>query len=188
MFSNPEQFTSATKSLFASQIPTFHAVGSKTIEGVEKAIALNVAAANASVEQSIAVAKQLSSAKDPQKFLSVAAAQAKLTVENVASYSRHLTDIASGIRAEFTKAAEAYFADTKSMMTALVDKVAQSAPAGSENAVAIFKSAIGNASAGYEQLTTVSKQAVETVEFRVIEATEEFSQDVEKAASKPAKK
>ena len=190
MFSNPEQFNSATKALLEAQIATVHALGSKTIEGVEKAIALNIAVAKASVEQSIAVAKQLSSAKDPQEFFSLTAAQAKPAAEKVASYSRGLTDIASGIRDEFTKTAEAQFADTKSKVTALVDAVTKSAPAGSEQAVALLKSAIDNASAGCEQLTKAAQQAVETVEAQVVNATEQFSQAVEKAApvAKAAKK
>lgn len=188
MFSNSEQFTSATKALFESQIAAFHALSSKTIEGVEKTIALNIGATKASVEKSIAVAKQLSSAKDPQEFFSLTAAQAKPTAEIVASYSRDLTNIASGLRTEFSKTAEAQFVDTKSKITALVDKVTKSAPAGSEQAVAMLKSAIDNAHAGYEQLTTASKQAVETVEAQVVNATEQFSATTENAAPKAAKK
>ena len=187
MFSNPEQFTSATKALFDSQIATFHALGSKTIEGVEKAIALNIGVTKASVKKTIAVAKQLSSAKDLQEF-SLAAAQAKPTAEMVASYSRDLTDIASGLRAEFTKAAEAQFTETKSKITALVDNVTKSAPAGSEQAVAMLKSAIDSAHAGYEQLTTATKQVVETVETQVVNATEQFSATTENAAPKATKK
>jgi phasin family protein len=183
MFSNAEQFTSATKTLFASQIAAFQALSSKTFEGVEKAIALNIAAAKASLKQSSAVAKQLSSAKDPQEFFSLTTAQAKLNAENVASYNRHLTDIVSGIRAEFTKAAETQFADTKSKITTLVDTVTKNAPAGSENTVALMKSAIDNASAGYEQLTKATQQAAETVEAHVIDASEKFSHAVEKTAS-----
>ena len=163
-------------------------MSNKTIEGVEKTIALNLGAAKASVENSIAVAKQLSSAKDPQEFISLTAAQAKPTAEIVASYSRNLTDIASGVRAEFSKAAEAQFSDTKNKITALVDNVTKNAPAGSEQAVAMLKSAIDNASAGYEQLTKVTKQAVETVEVQVINAAEKFSATTENASAKTAKK
>jgi phasin family protein len=188
MFSNSEQFTSATKALFESHIAAVHALSRTTIEGVEKAMALNIAATKASVEKSIADAKQLSSAKDPQEFFSLTAAQAKPTAENLVSYSRHLTDIAAGIRAEFTKAAEAQFADTKSKVTALVENVTKNAPAGSEQAVAFLKSTIDNASAGYEHLTKTSQQAVASVEAHVVEATEQFSEAVEKVAPKAAKK
>jgi len=188
MFSNSEQFTSATKALFESHLAAFHALGRTTIEGVEKAIALNIAATKASVEKSIADAKLLSSAKDPQEFFSLTAAQAKPTAENLASYNRHLTDITTSIRAEFTKAAEAQFADTKSKITALVENVTKNAPAGSEHAVAFLKSSVDTANAGYEHLSKTSQQAVETVEAQVVKATEQFSEAVEKAAPKAAKK
>jgi len=188
MPSNQEQFASATKALFESQITAFHALGTKTFEGIEKAIALNLAATKASLEKSFADAKQLSSAKDPQEFFSLTVTQAKPTAEHLASYNRHLTDIATGIRAELTKAAEAQFSDTKSKVTALVETVTQNAPAGSEHAAALLKSTIDNASAGYEQLTKATQQTVETVEAQVVKATEQFSEAVEKAVPKAAKK
>ena len=49
--------------------------------------------------------------------------------------------------------------------------MSKNAPAGSENAVAILKSAIGNASAGYEQFSKTSKQAVEAIEANLSSAT-----------------
>ena len=52
----------------------------------------------------------------------------------------------------------------------------------------MLKSAIDNASAGYEQLTKVTKQAVETVEVQVINAAEKFSATTENASAKTAKK
>jgi len=188
MSSNQEQFTSATKALLESQIAAFHALGTKTFEGIEKAIALNIAATKASVEKSFADAKQLSSAKDPQEFFSLTVAQAKPTAENLASYNRHLTDIAADLRTEFTKVAEAQFADTKSKITALVDTVTQSAPTGSEHAVAFLKSTIDSASAGYEQLTKATQKTIETVETQVVKATEQLSDAVEKATPKATKK
>jgi len=188
MSSHQELFSSATKALLESQIASFQALSNKIIEGTEKAIALNIAATKASVEKSIAHAKELSSAKDPQEFFSLTAAQAKPNGENLASYNRHLTDIAAEVRGEFTKTAQAHFTDTKSKITALVDAVTKNAPAGSENVVAILKSAIANASAGYEQLTKTTRQTVETIEAQVVEVTEQFSHNVEEAAPKAAKK
>jgi phasin family protein len=185
MFSNSDQLTSATKALFESQIAAFRALSSETIEGVEKTIALNIGATKASVENSIAVAKQLSSAKDPQEFFSLAAAHAKPNAEKVTSYSRDLTDIASGLRAAFSKTAEAQFTETKSKITALVDNVTKSAPAGSEQAVAILKSHIDNASVGVEPQTKATKQ---TVEAQEVNATEQFSPATEDSVPKAVKK
>lgn len=175
MFSASTSFTFATKALFESQIATYHALAGTVVDGVEKAIALNLAATQASVEESIAIAKHLSSVKDPQEFFTLSVAQVKSPVEKMTSYGRHLNDIASGMRDEFTKAAEAQFTDTKDKITALVDDIAKNAPDRTENVAALLKSAIGNASAGYEQLTKATKQAVATVEGHVAKAAEKFS-------------
>ena len=188
MFSNSQLFSSVTKALFESQLATLNALTTTAFEGVEKVIALNLAAAKASPAESAVAAKQLSSAKDPKEFFALAAAHAQSNAEEMMLYSRHLTDIVSSNQAEFTKAAEAQFAETKSKVTALVDAVTKNAPAGSENAVAILKSAIGNASAGYEQLSKVTKHAVETVDAHVAKATDQFLQAVETTVAKAAKK
>lgn len=188
MFSNTQQFSNATKALFEGQFATFSALTGNVVESVEKVVALNIAAVKASTEESTAAAKQLLTAKDPQEFLALVTAQAKLNAEKVQSYGRHLTEIVSSTKAEFNKAVEAQIAETKDKVTALVSDVTKNAPAGSENAVAMLKSAIDNASAGYEQLSKTAKQAVETVEANVAKATEQFSQAVEQTTSQVTKK
>jgi hypothetical protein len=45
----------------------------------------------------------------------------------------------------------------------------------------MMKSLIGNANAGYEQLTKTTKQAVETLENNLATATAQFTQAAEKA-------
>ena len=153
MFSIPEQFSNATKANFESQFAIFTALTTKAFEGVEKFVDLNLNAAKASLEESSATTKQLLSAKDPQEFFSLASAQAQPAAEKTLAYGRHLASIASSTSAEFSKAAETQIAETNRKVISLVDEVSKNAPAGSENAVALLKSAIGNANAGYEQFT-----------------------------------
>ena len=188
MFSNTQQFSSATKSLFENQFAAFNALTGNVVESVEKVVALNLAAVKASAEESTSAAKQLLAAKDPQEFIALVTAQAKLNAEKVQSYGRHLTEIASSTKVELNKLVEAQIAETKDKVTALVSDVAKNAPAGSEQAVAMLKSAIDNASAGYEQLSKTAKQATETVEENVAKATEQFSKAVEKTTSQVTKK
>ena len=83
MFSIPEQFSNATKANFESQFAIFSALTNKAFEGVEKFVDLNITAAKASLEDTSATAKQLLSAKDPQEFFSLSAAQAQPTAELV---------------------------------------------------------------------------------------------------------
>ena len=182
MFAIPEQFSAASKANFEAQLSLISALTNKAFEGVEKVVDLNLNVAKASLEESSAAAKQFLSAKDAQEWLSLAAAQAQPNAEKALAYGRHLASIASGVQAEFTKAAEAQIAETSRKVLELVEEVSKNAPAGSENAVALFKTAIGNANAGYEQLTKTTKQAVETLEANLNTAVGQFAQQAPKAA------
>jgi phasin family protein len=188
MYSNPEQFSNATKALFETQLSVFNALTSKTVESVEKMVALNIAALKASTEETLDAARQLSQAKDPQAFMELTSAQVKANAEKAADYSRHFSEIAAGLKSEFTKAAEKQLDETKHKVSALVEDVTKNAPAGSESAIAMLKTAITNANAGFEQMTKVTKQAVETVEAQVVKASDQFSQAVEKTTTKASRK
>lgn len=186
MFSIPEQFSSATKSNLEAQFALFSSLTGKAFESIEKIVELNLTAAKATLEESTATTKQLLAAKDPQEFFSLSAAQAQPTAEKAIAYSRHLAAITSGVQAEFSKAAESQIAETNRKVISLVEEVTKNAPAGSENAVALFKSAIGNANAGYEQFTKSSKQAVETIEANLASTVSQFTQAAAKAAPQAA--
>ena len=184
MFSIPEQFSNATKANFEAQFAIFSALTNKAFEGVEKFVDLNLTAAKASLEESSITTKQLLSAKDPQEFFSLASAQAQPTAEKTIAYGRHLANIAQSTSAEFSKAAETQIAETNRKVISLVEEVSKNAPAGSENAVAMLKSAIGNANAGYEQFTKTAKQAVESIESNLSSAVNQFTAATAKAAAK----
>lgn len=187
MFSIPEQFSSATKASLDAQFALFTSLSGKAFESIEKIVELNLTAAKATLEESTATAKQLLSAKDPQEFFALTAAQAQPAAEKATAYSRHLAAIASGAKEEFSKAAESQIAETNRKVISLVEEVSKNAPAGSENAVAMFKSAIGNANAGFEQFSKSSKQAVETIEANLASAVSQFTQATAKAAPFAAK-
>lgn len=188
MFALPEQFSAASKANFEAQLAMMTELTNKAFEGVEKMIDLNLNVAKTSLEESNAAAKQFLAAKDAQEWLSLAAAQAQPNAEKALAYGRHLATIASGVQAEFSKAAEAQIAETSRKVLELVEEISKNAPAGSENAVALVKSAIGNANAGYEQLTKTTKQAVEALEANLNNAVSQFTPAAPKAAVRPAKK
>ncbi|MBS0307554.1 MAG: phasin family protein [Proteobacteria bacterium] len=187
MYSIQDQFNVATKANVEAQLALVSALASKAFEGVEKLIDLNLTVAKTSLEESNAAAKQLLAAKDPQEFFSLAAAQAQPTAEKAAAYARHVANITTSIQSEISKTAEAQIAETTRKVSALVDDVAKNAPAGSENVIAIVKSMIGNANAGYEQLTKSTKQAVEAIESNLATATEQFTKATEKASGRAKK-
>lgn len=183
MFAIPEQFSNATKASLESQFALMSSLTSKTFEGMEKLVDLNIATARSTLEDSSAVARQLLGAKDPQEFFSVTAAQAQPAAEKAMSYTRQLASIATGTGAEFSKAAESQIVEANRKVISLVDEVSKNAPAGSESFVAAVKTAISNANAGYEQFSKTTKQAVETMENNMNAAVSQFSTTAGKASN-----
>lgn len=187
MFTIPEQFSNVAKANLEAQLSMITNLTSKAFESVEKVVDLNLNVAKASLEDSSIAARQLLTAKDPQEFFSLTAAQAQPTAAKAIAYGRHLAGIATSAQAEFTRAAEEQIAETGRKMSALVDDVSKNAPAGSENVIAIVKSAIGNANAGYEQFSKTTKQAVEVMEANMNSAVNQFAQAAEKTANRARK-
>lgn len=170
MFTNPEQFANATKTLFEFQLETFNTLTSKAVQGVEQVIALNLATAKSHLSEGLAAGKEISQASDPKAALKVATDKIQPGVASAVAYNEQLGDIIAEIREEFTRAADAHVAEAKNNLSALIHDVTKNVRPGSENAVQIVKTAIDNAFAGYEQVTKATKQAVQAVEAEIAKA------------------
>jgi phasin family protein len=182
-----EQFSEATKATAEANLALLSSSYAKLFESTEKIIGLNISAAKASLEESNTAVKQLLSIKDPQEWFSVSAAYLQPNAEKALAYNRHLAGIFSGLQADFTKATEAQVTETSRKVLSLVEELAKNAPAGSENAFTMLKTAIGNAGAGYEQFSKTTKQAVETLEANMNNAVSTFAQPVDAKAARAKK-
>lgn len=168
MFTNPEQFAAATKTLFDLQMQTFNALTSKAVQGVEQVVHLNLATAKKAFEGTMSAGAQ--AAQDPKAAIA-AAAQMKPDMAGAVTYNNQLKVIIDDIQKDFRQAADAHVAEAKSTLTALIYDVTQNVKPGQENAVEIIKSAIDNAFQGYEKVTQATRQAVEVVEQQIAKAT-----------------
>jgi len=164
-----EQIVAAQK----AQIETLFGLTQKAFEGVEKLVDLNVQATKAALSESANSAQALLSVKDAQELLTLQANLMQPLAEKTVAYSRHLYDIASGTGAEFSKAAEATATDAQKKFMAVVDNASKNAPAGSETAVAVMKSAVSAANNAMESVQKAVKQATEMAEanFNTVTAT-----------------
>jgi phasin family protein len=183
MFPIQDQISVVTKNSLEANFALYTSLTNKTLESVEKLMNLNLAAVRASMEESAAATRQILTAKDPQEFIALISAQTKPNFDKALAYGSHLATIASSTQAEFTKAAEAQIAQAGRKVSAMVEEAAKKAPAGSEGMMAIVKTALDNASTGYEQLTRTTKQAVEALEANVTTAVSQLSQSVAQAKS-----
>ena len=147
-----------------STLETLFGLTAKAFEGVEKLVELNLQVARTSLAEAAETAQAAMSVKDAQELLSLQAGLLQPAAEKVASYSRHVYDIVAGTNAEVSKAAEATLADGQRKVLALVDTAVKNAPAGSESAVALVKSAVAAANNAYESVHRATKQATEVAE------------------------
>jgi len=155
-----EQIVAAQK----ANIETIFGLTQKAYEGVEKLVELNVQATKAALSESANSTQAMLSVKDAQELLTLQASLMQPLAEKTVAYSRHLYDIASGTSAEFGKAAEAQATDAQKKFMSVVDNASKNAPAGSETAVAVMKSAVSAANNAMESVQKAVKQATEMAE------------------------
>ena len=180
-----EQMMAAHK----SNIETLFGLTNKAFEGVEKLVELNMQVARATLGEAAETTKAAMSVKDAQELMALQAGLLQPAAEKAAAYSRHVYDIVAGTNAEVTKVTEATLADSQKAMLTVVDNAVKNAPAGTENAVALVKSAVAAANNAYETVNKVAKQAVEVAEanFQAVsstamKATQAVSKNVKRAA------
>lgn len=145
-------------------VETLFGLTSKAFEGVEKLVELNVTASKAALAEAAGSTQAMLSVKDAQELLALQAAMFQPLAEKTAAYSRHLYDIASGAGAEFGRTFEAQAAEAQKKFLAVVDNAAKNAPAGSETAVAVFKSAVAAGTNALESVQKAVKQASDVAE------------------------
>ena len=155
-----EQFAAASK----ANLETLFGLTNKAFEGVEKLVELNMQVAKAALGEATENAKAALSVKDVQELLALQASMLQPTAEKAAAYSRHLYDIATATSADFTKTAETQFADVQKSVMSAFDAASKNAPAGTENAVTLVKSAMTAANNAFESVQKAAKQATDIAE------------------------
>jgi len=147
-----------------ANLETLFGLTTKAFEGVEKIVELNVTASKAALTEAAGTAQAALEVKDVQELLALQASLYQPLAEKTASYSRHLYEIAQSTTAEFGKAFEAKAAETQQAIVGLIDSASKNAPAGSETAVAVMKSAVAAANNAFESVQKAVKQASDVAE------------------------
>jgi phasin family protein len=153
--------------ILASQkasLETLFGLTTRAFEGVEKLVELNMTASKAALAEAAGATQTILTVKDAQELLALQASMFQPLAEKTSAYSRHLYDIAAGTGAEFGKTFEAQATDVQKKFMAVVDNAAKNAPAGSETAVAVFKSAVAAGNNALESVQKAVKQATDVAE------------------------
>lgn len=167
MFVTPAQFAEVQKGQLDAVFAASHAV----IGATEKLVELNLAAAKAVMDESADRAQALLGVKDVQELLAISGGLAQPSLEKASSYGRQVYGIAAGTSAELSKIAESQVSESNKKIAELVEFATKSAPAGSEPAISLLKSAVAAANTAYDTLTKATKQAVELAESNIAAAT-----------------
>lgn len=155
-----EQLLAAQK----TQAATIFDLTQKAFQGLEKLVELNLQVARTSIDEAAQHTTALLSVKDAQELLALQANLLQPAAEKAAAYGRHVYDIASATQAEVSKLAEAQLSDAQKKFGALVDSAVKNAPAGTENAVVLVKSAVAAANNAFDTVQKAAKQAADVAE------------------------
>jgi phasin family protein len=155
-----EQVLAAQK----ANVETAFGLTTKAFEGVEKLVELNIAASKAALTEAADLTQSMLAAKDAQELFAQFVSPSQPFAEKTAAYNRHVYDIATATGAEFARTFESQMAELQSKFLSVVDNAAKNAPAGSETAVAMLKSALAGAQNGFESMQKAVKQATEVAE------------------------
>lgn len=156
-----------TEQILAAQkanVETLFGLTAKAFEGVEKLVELNLTATKAALAEAAGTTQAALGVKDAQELLALQASLFQPLAEKTAAYSRHLYDISAATTAEFNRTFESQAAEVQQKFLAVVDNAAKNAPAGSETAVAVFKSAVAAGNNALESVQKAVKQAADVAE------------------------
>lgn len=179
MKNTAEQFIATNK----TNLQALEGVTTQAYAGVEKLVELNMAAAKAMLGESFSHVQAVLNVKDAQELLALQAGLLKPMAEKYAAYAEHVQAILAGSSADFTKAVEAKSAEAQKAFADVVENMSKNAPAGTESAVAAFKSALTAGQNAVETAQTSAKKAVEVAHTNFTTATAQAVDAVKKATT-----
>jgi phasin family protein len=177
---NAEQFAATQQ----ANLSAVAGLSQSAFAGFERLVELNMAAGKAAVGESFSNMQALMAAKTPQDLMAVQAALVQPAFEKAVSYGRHMADIANSTGTEFTKAVEGKMAESEQAVKSLVENSLKNAPAGSDAAVAVLKTAFEASQSAAETLKKVAKQAADSAEASMKAASAQAEASVKAAMGK----
>lgn len=163
----PSQILASQK----ASLEAFLALQQTAFSGFEKLVDLNLRVVKATLDETTQKAQEALALEDPQQavaFMTTLAAQPG--AEKALAYSKHVYDIVSGVQTEVGRLTETQMAAAQKNLSEAIEQLTKNAPAGSESAVAFMKSSLATATAAYDSLSRVAKQAADVTESNITAA------------------
>lgn len=157
MYQSPEQFMQLGKSSLEAAL----SLATITLQGTERLVGLQMKTAKEALDESLKSAKALTDVKSVQEFMTLQSGTAQPSLEKMVAYSRSLYEVAAETQTQFSKVFEDRMTKVSGELVAAMDKAVKTAPAGSETALAAFKSAVAAANTAYDTLSKVAREAAD---------------------------
>ena len=154
---NFEQFTANQKTAVANLFE----LSNSLFDNAQGLVKLNLQAAKTTLQEAQETTLAAFAIKDPKELVELQTRLLKAAPEKAASYLRHVQAIATTSGTEVRQFVETAATDVKAEITTLVDSAVKNAPAGSENAVALVKSAVTAATTAFETAQASAKEATD---------------------------
>lgn len=167
MMMTPEQFLDVQK----ANLEKVLGFSQQSFNNVEKLVELNLNAVKSYMDDSVEAVKAMASAKDIQEFVAVSNSVSQPISERVAAYGKDLYTLSSGIASDTARLVEEQVSENNRKFVELFETASRNAPAGSESAMALMKSAMTAANNAYDSVSKATKQAVEMAETNMEAAT-----------------
>jgi phasin family protein len=167
----PEQIVAVQK----ASVDTSFDLLNKTFNAIEKLTGLTLQAAKSGLAENQEALVKALEAGAPHSFIAQHASQAQPAIEKAQAYWRQVYEIASSTRAEFLAVAETQIKKVQDDAQSYAEKLAKTAPAGSETAVTAWKTfittLIETANTAYDTATKAMKQVDESAQNDISVAT-----------------
>lgn len=156
----PEQLASTQK----ASIQTLIDLTGKALEGAESFVSLNMQTAKTALSEAEGSTMAALSAQDPQSLFAVPFSALQPSTEKATAYLRESYDIANGLKTEFAKVFDAAATGAQGSLTEFFEAAAKNVPAGSENGLALWQSAITTAGNAFESMQKAAQEATDIAE------------------------
>ncbi|GGP26385.1 phasin family protein [Silvimonas amylolytica] len=172
--------------LATGQIETVLRFARLSLDSSERLFKVQVEATRTALEENVKNARALLSVKDAQEAVSLRQKLIESSVEQATTFSRAIFEIASQAQGELSKLYEERAVAFNKELVSSLDRVAKSAPAGADVAVAAVKSTAQATAAAVDSLTKAAKQVAEFTDASVKAATNATAEAVKTASRKTA--
>lgn len=122
----------------------------------------------------------------PQEWFALQASTIEPAAQRARRYLQQAHEITAAAQADLQKAAELQYETGLRNMQQAIENLSQNAPAGSENALNAWQSAVTSTAAFYESMQQATRQAIEFAGGRAVEAATAASNAAQKTNAQVA--